>query len=110
MAAGVAEVAADEHLRLVEQAGRAFLRVAQGGEEVAEDGHLRALDDAELVNLRLVPAVMGKAVVVLAHAFNRRLQVHAANEDGHDARGVGLEGELGEIQEDAGAADVVAVV
>ena len=53
---------------------------------------------------------MGEAVVVLAHAFNRRLQVHAANEDGHDAGGVGLEGELGEIQEQARAADVVAAV
>ena len=56
---------------------------------------IRPLDDPELFDLVRVVAVMGQAVVVLVDAFDRRLEVHAADEDGDHAGGIGLHAPAG---------------
>ena len=54
--------------------------------------------------------MVGQAVMVFGHAVDRRLEVHAADENGDDAGGIGLQGQLGQVEHQPGPADVVGTV
>lgn len=60
---GVAEVARAEYDRPVEKRGIAVRRLVHRGEKLAEMGQFRLLDDGQLLDLRLVLAMMRGIVV-----------------------------------------------
>ena len=107
VAAGVAEIAAEEDGRAVEEVGVVFLRSVELCEEIAQRLHRLDLDNLELLELARILAVVREIVVAEVDPFDRWCCGRASEHDGDEAGRVGLQREMGEIEKQARATDQV---
>src|SRR5689334_16625194 len=91
MAAAVAEVAAEEDRRAIEQAAAILLRLLELREQVAHGLHRLHLHDFELLEFTRVLAVMRQIVMAERHAWDRRRVGGTREHDGDEPGGIGLE-------------------
>ena len=101
MGAGVAEIAAVQDHRAVQQGLAVFLGGLQVGHQLGEQRHVHAVDLLELLELLGGAAVVRKAVVTVGGRVDvvdvEGRGVDAVQHQGDGARGVGLEAEAGHV-------------
>ena len=107
MAGGVAHGAAEHRDSAIEQGCRLLFCLLQLSQEVADGFHLLCLNEAELGQLLRVLAVVGEAVVFDRYAGDRLHAVGAGDVERDEAGGVGLEGEMDQVEHEPEPAHVV---
>ena len=97
--AGVAHAAAEDYGGIVQQGGAPdVLHGRKFFEEAIELGHQGRFDDVQLAELLGVLARVREVVVAAIDARDVRHRQGAADVQRDDARGVGLEGERGDVE------------
>ena len=105
--AAIAEVAAEEDGGAVEQASAGVFGLTEFCQQATQGLERFGFDDLELRQFRGVFAMMRKVVVAESDAFDGWGEGVAGQHDGDEPGGVGLEGEVAEIKEQARASDEV---
>ena len=107
---GVAEVAAEEDGRAIEQGRTGFGLRFHLAQQAAETVHDAGLDLLQLGDLGHILAVVRQVVVVTGHAFDLRDDEMVLDHDADEPAGIGLHDQRYQVHQELRATDQVTVV
>ena len=108
MCIGIAEIAAEQDARTVEQRTPAIDAGVEGVEQFSEGHENGLLDEAELVDLALLLAVMRQAVLIVGCSGHLQYRGVVLHHQADHPRGIGSENQWDQVEEETNTPDEIA--